>query len=67
MRRRLDTDRELRAFFERETDEIPTFYRERIRQDLGSLYDHLPAGAMVHDPNAYLNAQPAPEQLTMAR
>jgi hypothetical protein len=67
MRRRLDTDRELRAFFERETDEIPMFYRERIRQDLGPLYEHLPEGAMVHDPNAYLNSQPAPEQLTVAR
>jgi hypothetical protein len=67
MRRRLDTDRELRAFFEQETDEIPMFYRERIRQDLGPLYEYLPADAMVHDPNAYLNSQPAPEQLTMAR
>jgi hypothetical protein len=43
------------------------FYRERIRQDLGPLYNYLPADAMVHDPNAYLNSQPAPEQLTMAR
>ena len=67
MRRRLDTDRELRAFFERETDEIPAFYRERIRRDLGPLYQYLPEGAIVHDPNAYLNSQPAPEQLTLAR
>jgi hypothetical protein len=65
MRRRLDTDRELRAFFERETDEIPTFYRERIRQDLGPLFQHLPRGAMVHDPNAYLNAQVQPEPLNL--
>jgi hypothetical protein len=65
MRRRLDTDRELRAFFERETDEIPTFYRERIRQDLGPLYQHLPQGAMVHDPNAYLNSQVQPEPLSL--
>jgi hypothetical protein len=67
MRERLDTDRELRAFFERETDEIPTFYRERIRQDLGPLYQYLPDGAMAHDPNAYLNSQPAPELMTLAR
>jgi hypothetical protein len=67
MRRRLDTDHELRAFFERETDEIPAFYRDRIRQDLGPLYQYLPEGAMVHDANAYLNSQPAPEQLTLAR
>jgi hypothetical protein len=67
MRRRLDTDRELRAFFEQETEEIPMFYRERIREDLGPLYEFLPKGALVHDANAYLNSQPAPEQLTLAR
>jgi hypothetical protein len=57
LRRRLDTDRELRAFFERETDEIPEFYRERVRRDLGPLHQFLPAGALEHDPNAYLNAE----------
>ena len=33
----------------------------------GAAVPDLPEGAMVHDPNAYLNSQPAPEQLTMAR
>ena len=63
----LDTDPAVRGFIEGETDVLPAFYADRIRQDLGPLYEYLPAGALLHDPNAYLNAQPAPEQLTMAR
>jgi hypothetical protein len=43
------------------------FYQNRIREDLGQLYEHLPEGGMFHDPNAYLNSQPAPEQLTLTR
>ena len=64
LRRRLDTDRELRAFFEQETEEIPTFYRERVRRDLGPLHELLPPGALVHDPNAYLNSRSEPQTLT---
>ena len=67
MRRRLDTDRELRAFFERETDEIPGFYRERIRRDLGPLHQFLPEGALVHDPNAYLNSEREVAPLALTR
>jgi hypothetical protein len=67
MRRRLDTDRGLRAFFERETDEIPEFYRERVRRDLGSLHQFLPEGALVHDPNAYLNSEPEAQPVSLAR
>ena len=39
---------------EGQTDRLPAFYSDRIRQDLGPFYDHLPAGALMHDPNAYL-------------
>jgi hypothetical protein len=67
MRARLDTDRPLRAFFERETDEIPAFYRDRIRQDLGPLYQFLPEGALEHDPNAYLKSQVEAEPVVLAR
>jgi hypothetical protein len=59
IRRRLDTDRELRDFFEGQTQAIPTFYRERVRQDLGELWQWLPEGALEHDPNAYLKAHEA--------
>ena len=33
---------------------LPEFYRERIRKELGPMYDLLPPGALEHDQNAYL-------------
>jgi hypothetical protein len=39
---------------EGETAMLPEFYRNRIRQELGPMYQYLPDGAMYHDPNAYL-------------
>ncbi len=55
LRRRLREDRPLRAFYERETDVIPEFFVNRVRSELGPLWEHLPAGALDHEPNAYLN------------
>ncbi len=57
IRNRLDTDRPLRAYFEGETQELPQFFVDRMRKDLGPLWDWLPEGAIYHDPNAYLAAQ----------
>lgn len=56
VRRLLDTDRSIERFWAGETHELPEFYRARIRADLGALYDWLPPGALMHDPNAYLRA-----------
>lgn len=53
----LDSDRSMRSFFEGETQTVPAFYGDWVRRDLGPLWHSLPAGAMDHDPNAYLNAQ----------
>ena len=53
----LDTDRDIRRFFDGETRSVPAFYADQVRQDLGHLWDALPAGAMEHDPNAYLKSQ----------
>jgi hypothetical protein len=53
----LDTDRDIRRFFDGETPSVPAFYADQVRQDLGHLWDALPAGAMEHDPNAYLKSQ----------
>ena len=50
IRRRLDTDPELRAFFDGETRRVPSFYVDRIRQSLGSLWSWLPAGGIEHEP-----------------
>jgi hypothetical protein len=54
--RRLSADAELRSFFERQTSTIPQFYVDRVRKDLGALWQWLPEGALEHDQNAYLNA-----------
>ena len=52
----LDTDPSVRGFMEGEDDRLPAFYEARIRRDLGDLHAHLPAGAVMHDPNAYLKS-----------
>jgi hypothetical protein len=57
LRKRMDTDKELRSFFDGETTKIPQFYVDRIKQELGPLFDELPAGAIEHDPNAWLKTQ----------
>ena len=57
VRRRLDTDESVRRYFEQESDEVPAFYADRVQSELGSLWKWLPAGALRHDPNAYLKAE----------
>jgi len=54
VRRLLDTDASVRRFLDGETTTIPHFYLDRIRRDLGPLWDALPAGGLYHDQNAYL-------------
>jgi hypothetical protein len=56
MRKRLDTDRDVRRFMEGDSGQVPEFYLSLIRQELGQLFPHLPEGGLTHDPNAYLNA-----------
>jgi hypothetical protein len=56
VRRLLGADRGFRRFFEGETEQLPTFFENRVRRDLGSFWDALPPGALVHDTRAYLNA-----------
>jgi hypothetical protein len=52
----LETDRQFRAFFEQRSSEVPGFYVDRIRKDLGSMWQWLPEGAIEHDPQAYLRS-----------
>ena len=52
----LDTDRSVRDFMEGASDRLPGFYAARIERDLGDLHRHLPDGAVMHDPNAYLKS-----------
>jgi hypothetical protein len=60
LRRRLDEDPQIRAYFSRQTDELPDFYRDQVEQDLGPLYRWLPEGSLYHDPNAYLKSEATP-------
>ena len=57
IRRRLEKDTSFRDFFEGETNEIPQFYIDIVRKTLGNMWDYLPEGALLHDPNAYLKAE----------
>ena len=55
----LKSDSKFRAYFEQETTELPQFYINRIRKDLGPLWEWLPDGALRYDPNAYLKSEQA--------
>ena len=59
VRHMLDVDRHIRQFFEGETRELPAFYVDWIRRDLGPLWEWLPPDALYYDPNAFLNATEA--------
>ncbi len=56
VRRRLDADPAVRRYMEGESTQLPAFYADRVRRDLGAFWPHLPPGAMYHDHDAYLHA-----------
>jgi len=66
IRRRLDGDLPLRRYFEGDTSELPQFFIDRVRKDLGPLWDWLPTGALYHDPNAYLKSEETDELVQVA-
>jgi hypothetical protein len=49
-----NTDPQFRAFQEGDTTEVPRYYVNWIKRDLGVLSDWLPEGALIYDPNTYL-------------
>jgi hypothetical protein len=57
IRARLDVDEQFSPYFEQESDELPEFYADMVRADLGALWDWLPAEGLNHDPYAYLKAE----------
>lgn len=57
IRRELKEDKQFAAFFEQETEQIPTFFINRIKKDLGPLWEWLPEGALEHDACAYLKTE----------
>jgi len=59
IRQRLDADPQFAPYFEQETNKLPKFYVDMVRQELGPLWEALPEGAMDHDQNAYLRSERA--------
>jgi hypothetical protein len=57
IRHLLNTDRSMRSYFEGESRQVPAFFVERVKRDLGPFWSFLPAGALEHDHLAYLNKQ----------
>jgi len=57
VRELLREDPDVRNFFAGTTDVLPRFYRDRVKRQLGPLWDALPEGALMHDPNAYLKRE----------
>ena len=54
--KQLNTDKKFRDYFEQETTELPQFYMNLIKEELGPLWNWLPEGAIFHDQNAYHNS-----------
>lgn len=57
IRQRLDHDRSFRRYLEQESTELPAFYTDRMKRDLGYLWDWLPKDSVLHDAHAYLKTQ----------
>ncbi len=55
VRNQLLTDRSFADYFEGATTELPSFYTDIIRRDLGIWWEWLPKEALQHNPNAYLH------------
>jgi hypothetical protein len=53
--KQLNSNVKFRDYFELKTTELPQFYLNIIKEELGPLWDWLPEGAIYHDHNAYLN------------
>ena len=56
----LRSDKSVRRFHHRESSTLPTFYSDRVRRDLGGLWEALPLGGLAHDHNAYLRTETSP-------
>lgn len=59
LRRLLDEDPTVLAFFEAESTTLPSFYREAVRRKLGVMWEYLPEGGLDYDPRAYLKKHAA--------
>ena len=67
VRRAIDADPAMLAYLERRSAELPSFYLDKMRADLGPMWRHLPRGAIEHDPSAFLGKQAAAGGAAQAR
>jgi hypothetical protein len=58
IRENLVRDRSFRQYFEGASAQLPAFYTERIRDDLGMWWQWLPQNAVAHNAYAYLDKTP---------
>jgi hypothetical protein len=54
--RHLLNEKGFRNYFEQETTDLPQFYMNFVKQDIGPLWEWLPEGSLFHNQNAYLDA-----------
>jgi hypothetical protein len=59
VRRLLRMDPTVRRYLEGESSVLPAFYMRQMRDDLGSMWQWLPRGAMSHDPYAFRTEEAA--------
>jgi hypothetical protein len=52
----LNSNSKFRDYFEQESAELPQFYLDIIKNELGYLWSWLPEGAVFHDQNSYLKS-----------
>lgn len=54
VRQAIASDRAVRRYLDGESRDLPSFYVDKIRNDLGAMWPLLPKSAIHHDPYAYL-------------
>ncbi len=57
IRRRLDDDPSMLAFFEGRSNVLPDFYAERVKHTMGPFWDHIPNRDLSYDAMAYSRKQ----------
>lgn len=65
LRQKLAEDNSMKRFFEGKTSEIPSFYINIIRKDLGEWWQWLPKKALLHNENAFLQKKNAEESVVL--
>lgn len=63
VRDKLKNDSSFRDYFEGKTTQLPQFYHDIIKKDMGYMMKWLPEGAIYHDHKAYLKKNESSQEL----